>query len=543
MKTKQLLFAAVSFVAAVIVTGCVFDSLEMQEDSSSINTSVVTATVTMPDSTPLTRISLEEDGISIDLSWEEGDKLSLLIVYGEYRKTQTVPVTILPGDSKKATFSFELPSGNYETFDLYAIYGGGGFLEEYDENYKVTLLDCGYTTSSNLADIAKKKSIILAFSKMGISRSFSSLSLELKHIGSFFNIQLKNTGSSVLKKVTEVRLAASSDMPAYNISATHRYNVITGEFSGAQAKKLIFKPVSSSNIVPEGVLEFWGWIPMHENADWPELNLEIESNTTTIATTIPKNERTATVGQTYRLYATYDGSSLSFATSAAITVPVGKAADFRDGYLYNTVTIGNQVWLGENLKYLPKINDVQDNSYMEPCYYVYGYPDSGVPDVAEAKTTDNYKTYGVMYNWPATMTFAASSKNNPSGVQGACPKGWHVPSRAEWDELKNNLGHVGGAKLKEAGSEHWDAPNSGDTYLNQTGFTALPGGIRYNGDSMYSLDRNFYFMGNRGQWWSATEPSHTTQLAGEMSLYWNLDDIYQSNYAKDVAISVRCVKD
>lgn len=543
MKTKRLLFAAVSFVAAVIVTGCIFDSPEMQEDNSSTDSSVVTVTVTMPDSTPGTRISMEEDGTSIDLTWEAGDKLDLLIIYDGYRNTQTVPVTVLPGDGKKATFSFELPSGDYETFDLYAIYGGGGLLKDYEENFLATLLDYGYTTSSNLADIAKKKSIVLTLSKTGVSRSFSTLSLELKHIGSFFNIQLKNTGSSVLQKVTEVRLTASSDMPAYNVSAAHRYNMITGEFSGAQAKKLIFKPVSSSNIVPEGVLEFWGWIPMHENADWPELNLEVESNYTTIATTIPKSERTDTVGKAYCLYATYDGSSLSFATSAAITVPVGKAADFRDGYLYNTVTIGNQVWLGENLKYLPKINDVQDNSYMEPCYYVYGYPDNGMPDVATAKTANNYQTYGVMYNWPATMALAASSSTNPSGVQGACPKGWHVPSRAEWDELKEYLDHVGGAKLKEAGTEHWDEPNSGGAYLNETGFTALPGGVRYNGDSIYGLERGFFFMGNRGLWWSATEPSHTTQLAGNMSLSYNLNNIYLSSHAKDVAISVRCVKD
>ncbi len=122
--------------------------------------------------------------------------------------------------------------------------------------------------------------------------------------------------------------------------------------------------------------------------------------------------------------------------------------DSRDGTHYNAVKIGNQVWMAENLKYLPSVVGPGTGSQTTPYYYVYGY-DSTV--VADAKATSNYTTYGVLYNWPAAMNEATSSSSNPSGVQGACPTGWHLPSDAEWTELTDYLGgtSVAGGKLKE----------------------------------------------------------------------------------------------
>ena len=68
--------------------------------------------------------------------------------------------------------------------------------------------------------------------------------------------------------------------------------------------------------------------------------------------------------------------------------------------------------------------------------HVYDYaPGSGSETVAGAKATANYDTYGVLYNWPAAMDGDTSSTANPSGVQGICPTGWHLPSHEEWTEL------------------------------------------------------------------------------------------------------------
>jgi len=175
----------------------------------------------------------------------------------------------------------------------------------------------------------------------------------------------------------------------------------------------------------------------------------------------------------------------------------GTFIDSRDGNEYNWVQIGDQVWMAENLAYLPSVNMVADGSEdaAGSYYYVYGYDGT---NVAEAKATDNYTTYGVLYNWTAAMDGEASSTTNPSGIQGVCPAGWHLPSDAEWTELTDYLGgeSVAGGKLKETGTTHWASPNTDAT--NETGFTALPGGYR-------GSNGTFNYIGYFGYWWSASE--------------------------------------
>lgn len=211
----------------------------------------------------------------------------------------------------------------------------------------------------------------------------------------------------------------------------------------------------------------------------------------------------------------------------------GTFIDSRDGNEYNWVQIGNQVWMAENLAYLPSVNMVADGSEdaAGSYYYVYGYDGTNVTD---AKATDNYTTYGVLYNWTAAMDGEASSTTNPSGIQGVCPTGWHLPSDAEWTELTDYLGgeEFAGGKLKETGTTHWASPNAGAT--NETGFTALPGGYRdYVG--------SFLNIGSNGFWWSSSE--YGTSYAFLRYLYYNNNDLYNSYFNKEVGFSVRCVRD
>lgn len=207
--------------------------------------------------------------------------------------------------------------------------------------------------------------------------------------------------------------------------------------------------------------------------------------------------------------------------------------DPRDGNVYKIVTIDNQVWMAENLAYLPSVNQVSDGSedVAGSYYYVYGYEGTNV-DIAKA--TSNYTTYGVLYNWTAAMAGSASSTVNPSGVQGACPTGWHLPSDAEWTELIDNLGgeSLAGGKLKEIGTTHWNSPNTGAT--NETGFTALPGGVRDGGGS-------FYVIGSSGHWWSATEGGSDGAWGRDM--YSDNSNAAKSSGGKEVGYSIRCVRD
>ncbi len=195
----------------------------------------------------------------------------------------------------------------------------------------------------------------------------------------------------------------------------------------------------------------------------------------------------------------------------------GTFTDDRDGTVYKYVTIGEQVWMAENLKYLPNVVGPVISSYSVPYYYVYDYHGN---NVANAKATENYQTYGVLYNWPAAMV--------------ACPTGWHLPADEEWSLLTDYLGGEGvaGGKLKETGTIHWYTPNSGAT--NETGFTALPGGYR-------SYSSKFSYMISNGCWWSASEDNTTN--AWNRFIYYYSSVVEPNNDHKSLGLSVRCVRD
>lgn len=135
----------------------------------------------------------------------------------------------------------------------------------------------------------------------------------------------------------------------------------------------------------------------------------------------------------------------------------GKITDSRDGRQYNTVCIGSQVWMAEDLKY-----DLAGASY---CF-------NDVPA--------NCDTFGKMYRWPDVLAGASPSSASPSGVRGVCPNGWHIPSRAEWNTLFAAVGAINNAgyNLKDT-SSLWRSPNNVGT--NPYGFSAKPGGARGSG--------------------------------------------------------------
>jgi uncharacterized protein (TIGR02145 family) len=230
--------------------------------------------------------------------------------------------------------------------------------------------------------------------------------------------------------------------------------------------------------------------------------------------------------------------------------------DSRDSKVYKTVTIGEQVWMAENLAYLPSVvgSGTGSDDYgheTDPYYYVYDYYGTDVDEakaytfILDTETIDPYTTYGVLYNWPAAMNGAVTSSSNPSGVQGICPTGWHLPSDAEWQQLEIHLGMSQeeanndvwrgtdeGGKMKETGTSHWLSVSEGTT--NESGFTALPGGYRRN-------DGGFFINGYDGYWWSSTENS--TNYAWNRSLGYSYDSVCRGCNGKAYGFSVRCIKD
>lgn len=191
--------------------------------------------------------------------------------------------------------------------------------------------------------------------------------------------------------------------------------------------------------------------------------------------------------------------------------------DSRDGNEYQIVTIGNQLWMAENLSYLPAVVEPSTGSPSTPFYYVYGYNGA---TISEAKATFNYNAYGVLYNWPAART--------------SCPPAWRLPENDDWTQLSNFLGgeSVAGGKIKEAGTDHWWSPNEGAT--NITGFTARPGGLRASNEV-------FGNIGRYGYWWTSDENSSANAWMRALSHENSILDSYY--FIKELGFSVRCVRD
>ncbi|MBQ9508155.1 MAG: fibrobacter succinogenes major paralogous domain-containing protein [Bacteroidales bacterium] len=216
-----------------------------------------------------------------------------------------------------------------------------------------------------------------------------------------------------------------------------------------------------------------------------------------------------------------------------------------DGNVYNTVDIGKQCWMRENLRTthypdgteIPLSTTISENTPYRhnPCN-----DENTVP------------TYGYLYNWPAVMHGSASSNANPSGVQGICPDGWHVPSDAEWTQLtttvssnneficNDNADNIAKALAATMGwySNSNDCAVGNDLSANNaTGFSVLPAGLYYDG--------GYSYFGYDAYFWSATQGNDS--YAYNRFLRYNGADVASgyvgSNKNKAYGYSVRCVRD
>jgi len=208
----------------------------------------------------------------------------------------------------------------------------------------------------------------------------------------------------------------------------------------------------------------------------------------------------------------------------------GTFIDSRDNHEYKWVRIGEQVWMAENLAFLPAINTLDDPNPFDHStnFYVYGYNGRSIED---AKATYNYKTYGVLYTWYAALE--------------SCPDGWHLSTANEWEQLaqyiSNQKGPYGmiqnprgygvmgwemvGNHLKTSQgwchSDRYD--NNGSDDFN---FSALPGGELWNSNE-------FHYIGCIAHWWCENKASRSI---------WDYGFDYSSS-TTNTGCSVRCVKD
>jgi uncharacterized protein (TIGR02145 family) len=202
-------------------------------------------------------------------------------------------------------------------------------------------------------------------------------------------------------------------------------------------------------------------------------------------------------------------------------VKYGSMTD-QDGNTYKTITIGTQIWMAENLR-TTKYNDGTSIQNVTDSYQWEDLTTGAYCNYKNTSNTDTIATYGRLYNWYAVNTGKLA------------PKGWHVPSDAEWTTLTTYLGgeNLAGGKLKESDLIHWKNPNTGAT--NETGFTALPGGYRFvapYGD----LGLNFY-----ATWWSTSE--YDADNAWFRSVWYGDNSVNRDYNLKYFGYSVRCISD
>ena len=217
------------------------------------------------------------------------------------------------------------------------------------------------------------------------------------------------------------------------------------------------------------------------------------------------------------------------------TLPAEDVVTDVDGNIYHTVTIGNQVWMVENLKVTHFADGTPIDHVVQDDWG--GYPFDAYCDYLDNPTWSD--SFGRLYNWAAVM--------DPKGL---APEGWRIPNDNDWQVLEMHAGMLSaeadimndwrgsdeGGKLKQAGVDSWAIPNTGAT--DEFGFGALPGGYR-NADGHEGQVQLVGFY-----WTSSIYFGEIFEFDAHFRrIDYNRTDIYRGHIPKGTGMSVRCIKE
>jgi uncharacterized protein (TIGR02145 family) len=515
---EKNVYTPIVIAILIMMTGCSHEALIQEQDvNKQVAGRVITLTGNMPNETAKTRMIFDRDGLDIKLTWEKGDALELCVIYkdGEVDKVKKQVVTLeetdISGDGKKASFQVHLPEGDYTTFDLYGVYGGGGLDE--DDPTQAYLPEISFV-SGTLEDLRTSKAVMLTFAKTGIDIEGENLSMDLQHVGALFCVQLHNEITGPVPNIKGVELSATTDLGAYNNTGTRKLDLTNGNISGSsRTSKMAFDLPEAVSIPGGGMQEFWGWFVPVAGEGWPAMSLNVTDGSGAVligtgSNTTDERESAIDPGHAFYFSVSFDGATLAF----------DEIVKDIDGNIYTTVKIGSQVWMVENLKVTRYRNG-------DPIERVTITPEWG-------GVTGKY---GVYQNDDAIAAFAGNLYNwyaltDPRGI---APEGWRVPTEADWNALVAYLGgeDVAGGKLKSTDPAHWNSPNTGAT--NSSGFTAVGGGIAH-------VNTTGSDFGNLGFYWCSTQ--HDPTLGLIRMLGHDHEKAIYSGAAKAEAFSVRLIK-
>ncbi|MBO4645213.1 MAG: fibrobacter succinogenes major paralogous domain-containing protein [Bacteroidales bacterium] len=241
-----------------------------------------------------------------------------------------------------------------------------------------------------------------------------------------------------------------------------------------------------------------------------------------------------------------------------------------DGNTYHTVQIGTQCWMKENLKTTHYSNGngiMLGNGVLGSTTVGYYYYPNG--------DADNKNVYGLLYNWAAAVNGADTSNLVPSGVQGVCPVGWHVPSENEFallvDYVSENSEYYCGSNqtyiakaLADSVGWRWNSTDSStyqynnglDCFVgnqpsmnNATSFSARPAGWAEPSTSVYANVTHRYFSKHTHFWTTTSMLHYSANYENCRSTYgigYNSATVatpYYLNGEMHYGFSVRCIKD
>ena len=204
------------------------------------------------------------------------------------------------------------------------------------------------------------------------------------------------------------------------------------------------------------------------------------------------------------------------AAEKVIEVVKGSFTDPRDDKTYKTVKIGEQVWMAENLNYAAKGSKCGGTTDTQIIEIVDGEEEEHYTLVEE--NTVNCDNYGRLYDWQM--------------AKSACPSGWKLPSKEEWNKL---VGFVGGEKTAGKYLKATSGWNENGNGTDKFGFSALPGAGSVGGCC-------FGYVGNDGNWWTATASEHHSNDAQYLIMHEG-ENVAYLNIRNYQLRSVRCIKD
>ncbi len=309
---------------------------------------------------------------------------------------------------------------------------------------------------------------------------------------------------------------------------------------------LTYPEYNATEIVPDTIL-YWEDFADTENKTIhydlyigtdPSAMILVDSATTATSSTVSLESNTTyywkIIAKDYQQNA-YNSDIWTFTTLCypSDTITYGSFTDNRDNKTYKTITIGNQIWMAENLAYeIPDKEITIDSLWTKNnvlndgwCFY--------------DNSSTNGETYGILYQWAAAVE--------------ACPDGWHLPTTSEWEELIDFLANNGynydgtlvgdGSKIAKSmaatilwhNSSTVGAVGCNLRLNNSSGFSALPGGQREGWDG------SFYVINGYGLWWTATEVDN--KYADAFQIHSGSKQLEYTYYLKFYGYSVRCIKD